>query len=99
VKLVERGIGVDSLAAMMLTVRSTGMKDAWRLDASCRYTDPDLFFPTGRGVEALATIEAAKTVCRSCPVRRPCLNFAVETGQSGVWGGTSEEERRRSRPL
>jgi WhiB family transcriptional regulator, redox-sensing transcriptional regulator len=36
-------------------------------------------------------------VCASCIVRRPCLQFALATHQTyGVWGGTTEEERRHS---
>ncbi|WP_304276966.1 WhiB family transcriptional regulator, partial [Rothia mucilaginosa] len=43
----------------------------------------------------LLQIEEAKTVCRSCEVVVVCLKWAIETGQdSGVWGGTSEDERR-----
>ena len=43
-------------------------------------------------------IEAAKRVCRSCDAQEPCLDFALATNQeSGVWGGTSEEERRKLR--
>ena len=34
----------------------------------------------------------------ACPVKEPCLEFALSTNQdSGVWGGTSEEERRKLR--
>ena len=37
-------------------------------------------------------------MCRSCPVVEECLAYALETNQeAGVWGGTSEEERRRLR--
>jgi WhiB family transcriptional regulator, redox-sensing transcriptional regulator len=37
-------------------------------------------------------------VCAGCGVREDCLEFAVLTNQEfGVWGGTSEEERRRLR--
>ena len=47
---------------------------------------------------AVEQIEAAKAVCDQCPVKAPCLQFALETNQdSGIWGGTSEEERRRLR--
>jgi WhiB family transcriptional regulator, redox-sensing transcriptional regulator len=38
---------------------------------------------------------AAKRICAACEVRRDCLTFAVNTQQvDGVWGGTSEAERR-----
>ncbi len=69
--------------------------DNWRHSAACRTEDPELFFPIGTSGPALLQTEQAKTVCRSCPVREQCLEWALETGQSiGVWGGTSETERR-----
>jgi len=67
----------------------------WRNDALCRDEDPELFFPTGRTGPALPQIEAAKRVCRRCPVAEDCLTWALQTGQDfGVWGGVDEEERR-----
>jgi WhiB family redox-sensing transcriptional regulator len=40
-------------------------------------------------------IAAAKAVCAGCDVRADCLEFAISTNQEyGIWGGTSEEERR-----
>jgi WhiB family redox-sensing transcriptional regulator len=70
----------------------------WREAASCRSTDPDLFFPVGATGPALDHIAAAKAVCTTCPVQAACLEFAIESNQdSGVWGGASEEERRHIR--
>lgn len=70
----------------------------WRDQAACRSTDPELFFPTGSTGSALAQIQEARSICRSCPARRPCLQFALETNQeAGIWGGTDEEERRKLR--
>jgi WhiB family redox-sensing transcriptional regulator len=67
----------------------------WRSEALCRDTDPELFFPIGTTGAALVQIEHARAVCRQCPVQADCLDFALSTNQdSGVWGGTSEEERR-----
>jgi WhiB family transcriptional regulator, redox-sensing transcriptional regulator len=72
--------------------------DTWRANSSCRDTDPDLFFPVGTTGPALEQIAAAKAVCDSCEAKAPCLEFALTTNQdSGVWGGTSEEERRKLR--
>ncbi|MFE0445573.1 WhiB family transcriptional regulator [Streptomyces fungicidicus] len=69
--------------------------DNWRGRAACRTEDPDLFFPIGTSGPALVQTEQAKAVCRRCPVREQCLEWALDTGQSvGVWGGTSETERR-----
>jgi WhiB family redox-sensing transcriptional regulator len=60
---------------------------------SCRGMDPDVFFPD-RG-ESLAP---AKAVCGECIVRDECLEYALDHGERfGVWGGTSERERRRLR--
>jgi hypothetical protein len=84
----------------MTTTTGLGTKNAsivapdWDA-ALCRQTDPDLFFPVGIGGAVAAQNEQAKQVCRQCPVRVACLNFALDTGQtSGVWGGLSEAERR-----
>ncbi len=72
--------------------------DDWRDDAACRRTEAELFFPVGTTGEALDQIDAAKRVCGSCDSVDPCLEFALATNQeSGVWGGTSEEERRKLR--
>ena len=70
----------------------------WRAEALCRDTDPELFFPIGTTGAALVQIEHARAVCRQCPVQTDCLDFALSTNQdSGIWGGTSEEERRKLR--
>lgn len=70
----------------------------WREQAACHDLDTDLFFPVGEGAEAQAQIDAAKMVCASCPVREDCLTFALATRQeAGVWGGLTEDERRRHR--
>jgi WhiB family redox-sensing transcriptional regulator len=67
----------------------------WRHRAACRDEDPELFFPIGNTGPALLQIEEAKAVCRSCAVMDDCLAWALESGQdAGVWGGTSEDERR-----
>jgi len=60
---------------------------------ACRGVDPDVFFPD-RG----ESLEPAKAVCAQCAVRDECLEFALLAGERfGVWGGTSERERRRIR--
>ncbi|MFD3920231.1 WhiB family transcriptional regulator [Streptomyces sp. NPDC058595] len=60
---------------------------------ACVGFDPELFFP-----HALATdqIEEAKAVCRSCPLMEPCGAGALSTSDlAGVWGGMSEDDRRK----
>ena len=85
----------------LLPTRSEALSaadDDWRDLAACRDTDPDLFFPVGTTGPAIVQIEAAKTVCNDCHAKEPCLEFALATNQdSGVWGATSEEDRRSLR--
>jgi WhiB family transcriptional regulator, redox-sensing transcriptional regulator len=69
----------------------------WRNYAACRDVDPDLFFPLGTSGASLLQIDDAKQICRTCPVCGPCLRWALESGDAGVWGGTTEDERRKHR--
>ncbi|MEU5425823.1 WhiB family transcriptional regulator [Streptomyces olivoreticuli] len=72
---------------------------SWHSHAACTDEDPDLFFPVGSTGPALVQIEEAKDVCRSsCPVMEQCRAWAFEFGESwGVWGGSSEDERRQAK--
>lgn len=57
---------------------------------ACKPDTANAFYPNqgdGRPDEALL-------LCRHCPVRRPCLNWSLETRQRyGVWGGKTQQER------
>jgi WhiB family transcriptional regulator, redox-sensing transcriptional regulator len=88
----------ESIVALMWNRSVEWDAEDWRRLAACRHTEPDLFFPVGTTGPAVEQIEAAKRVCRTCEVNEPCLEFALATNQeSGVWGGASEEERRKLR--
>jgi WhiB family transcriptional regulator, redox-sensing transcriptional regulator len=70
----------------------------WREYAECRNEDPELFFPAGTTGPAVMQTELAKSVCRRCTVQEQCLRMALSTEQtSGIWGGTTETERRALR--
>lgn len=71
----------------------------WRERAAClRVDDPDLFFPIGISGLTLAQVDEAKAVCHRCPVMEQCLNWALYGGHvEGIWGGTTESERRAMR--
>ncbi len=72
--------------------------DDWRARSSCLDSDPDVFFPIGSTGQALEQIEAARRICTTCLVSHECLEFALATNQeAGIWGGTTEEDRRRMR--
>jgi WhiB family redox-sensing transcriptional regulator len=63
---------------------------AWQMDALCAETDPEVFFPDKGG-----STRDAKKICGVCSVQAECLAYAIEYDERfGVWGGTSERERR-----
>ena len=65
----------------------------WQDYALCAETDPEIFYP-----EQGVSTRPAKQICAQCFVREPCLAYAMETGERfGIWGGLSENERRRLR--
>ena len=63
----------------------------WLREGICVQMDPELWFPEvgGSGAEA-------KRICRLCPVRRDCLDYALSQPEvlMGVWGGLTADERR-----
>ena len=71
---------------------------AWRTRSACRDSDPDIFFPVGSSGPAVEQIDTARRICNACPVASECLEFALATNQeAGIWGGLTEEDRRRLR--
>ncbi len=67
------------------------MNTEWMATGNCRNEAPSVFFPSdGVGVDF------ARRICADCPVKSPCLEYALRNGiDHGVWGGASERERRR----
>lgn len=84
-----------SAQRVIARIRPTNVTRDWRHDSACRDSDPELHFPIGTSGPALIQAEQAKAVCRPCPVRDQCLQWALETRTDyGVWGGMTEDERR-----
>lgn len=63
----------------------------WTDLAACTTSDPELFFPDkGETYKS----QAARRICRPCPVRNQCLQDALDRReQYGIWGGTSYRDR------
>ncbi|MGH3189654.1 MAG: WhiB family transcriptional regulator [Streptosporangiaceae bacterium] len=71
------------------------LSGGWRYRAACRGADLAVFFP-GRGESA----GPARRICAECPVRQPCLDYALSNGiVHGIWGGLTERDRRSLRSL
>jgi len=71
----------------------------WRMYAECRGDNAVHFFAPShfeRKPEKDARENAARTLCRRCPVRDECLDYAMTVDEPhGIWGGMNELERRR----
>jgi WhiB family redox-sensing transcriptional regulator len=67
------------------------MDTLWMAEGKCKDLPPETFFPSdGVGVDV------ARRICKDCPVKSPCLEYAIANHiDHGVWGGASERERRR----
>jgi WhiB family redox-sensing transcriptional regulator len=70
---------------------------AWQAEAICADLDDleadKIFFPERGG-----SSKAARALCAECPARAPCLEYALDNKEAfGIWGGTSERERRELR--
>ena len=72
-------------------------------DPSCANVDPELFFPqeyealNGRVNHVYKNYPQAKEICNKCPLVVDCLAYALKNGEIGIWGGTTEEQRKNLR--
>lgn len=63
----------------------------WQDRAACRGAKVELFYSYEE-----EDVEQALAFCQRCEVRELCLEMAMEAREAfGVWGGTTERERRR----
>jgi WhiB family redox-sensing transcriptional regulator len=91
--LYELAISYGNTEQRRHMVRPLILPGPWIKRAACRGLDAELFYP----LKGLPVTEA-KRVCARCPVKAPCLEFALRTNEKfGVWGGLSAIERRRMR--
>ena len=73
--------------------------ELWQLKAACRGPQSAIFFPPShfeRKDEKEEREAQAKSICATCPVRRPCLDYALRIREPhGIWGGLNELERKQ----
>ena len=72
--------------------------DSWQVKAACRGPQAAVFFPPPvfeRKDEKIDRESRAKEICRSCAVRKDCLDYALSIREPhGIWGGLNEVERK-----
>lgn len=62
-------------------------------DAACISENPELFFPEGKNKKE--DTYKAKQICATCPIISECLQYAIDNKVvAGVFGGTTEDERK-----
>lgn len=66
----------------------------WILDANCKGTNTRVFFIYREDKNQRQRREAAYQVCRECLVRQECLDYAIVNNEIGIWGGTTDKDRR-----
>lgn len=73
---------------------------SWAEHAACSAPNaphPEQFFPE----ETIGHIDAehwptdALQTCAGCPVREKCLAYALQNKVEGVWGGTTDIDRKQ----
>lgn len=80
--------------ALVMALEEYPPPGPWSRYGACRTQPKTLFFPTDVGGVALA-----RRVCAACTVLEQCREYALAAPDSlcGVWGGLSQEARRRLR--
>lgn len=72
--------------------------ELWQVKAACRGPQAAVFFPPTtfeRKDEKEEREARAKAICGTCPVRKPCLEYAIRIREPhGIWGGLNELERK-----
>ena len=74
-------------------------EELWQIKAACRGPQAAVFFPptsVERKDEKEEREARAKAICATCPVRKPCLDYAIRIREPhGIWGGLNELERKQ----
>jgi hypothetical protein len=62
----------------------------------CAQVGTDLFFTPDNSI-VYRDIREVKALCDACPMQGPCLEYALHVNVVGIWGGTTESQRRMIR--
>ncbi|WP_425577212.1 WhiB family transcriptional regulator [Nesterenkonia rhizosphaerae] len=101
-RLVQDSQGIwrltDSESAPEPVPDTADRESPWRYRAACLDAPLELFFPS-RNINNPETYDAALKICSTCPVKKQCLDFALEvetsdSDRNGVFGGLRPQERK-----
>lgn len=67
----------------------------WISRAACRTESTNTFFIARGDPDQARKRQKAFAICEECPVRKSCLEYAMVNRETGIWGGTSDADRRR----
>lgn len=62
---------------------------------ACAGVNLNRFFPAHNSAET--TLDRGRAVCAGCAFLTPCFTYAATNFEVGIWGGTSDADRRRWR--
>ena len=81
--------GTEPISDLNQLIEQLAPAGNWIDQAACRHTRNRIFFP-----ERGETATTAKTICATCPVTQPCLEYALANNERhGIWGGLCDKER------
>lgn len=89
----------DARLRKQVRERFQSMWPEWTLAASCYHLDTNTFFPEDDRAADDAVVLKARVECAKCPVRKECLEWALENPHSaehGIYAGTTGEERKQA---
>jgi WhiB family redox-sensing transcriptional regulator len=71
---------------------SVGERPEWHYDAAC-HGKTETFFPEVGNM--YSSLREARQICQTCPVRKPCLDYALTLPHPwlGVYAGLSPRQR------
>lgn len=81
----------NALTVALLELTSVSSMPGFFNQAACAASDPKIFDDESR------RIDLAEKVCARCPIRRQCLNWALENEEHGFWAGTTPQMRQSMR--
>lgn len=86
---IDHGSFADPLRALTVTFIPPNIDPL-----PCR-SDPELWFPSSltRTAEDRSRVNRAKDECAFCPIRLACLEWALDNDETGIWGGTTDDDR------